>query len=81
MDEACRRTFEEVEAYLDGDLDETACRRLEEHAARCSVCADTVQRLRRTIGMCRQAGRTPLPESVRQRAREAVRRLLEGGTP
>lgn len=81
MDETCRHTFAEVEAYLDGDLDQDACRRLEEHAARCSVCADTVQRLRRTIGICRDAGRAPLPESVRQRARDAVRRLLTEGEP
>jgi anti-sigma factor RsiW len=77
MNAACRRLLSDVEAYLDGELDQSACRRLEEHAARCAACASDVDRLRRTIGMCRAAGREPLPDAVRARARAAVRRLLE----
>ena len=79
MNETCRRVLADVEAYLDGDLDGSACRGLEEHAAGCASCAGDVQRLRRTIGMCRDAGRAPLPDAVRERARAAVRRLLERG--
>jgi anti-sigma factor RsiW len=77
VNESCRRVFSEVEAYLDGDLDASACRRLEEHAAGCASCASAMERLRRTIGTCREAGRAPLPDAVRARARTAVRRLLE----
>ena len=79
MNETCRRVLSDVEAYLDGDLDGTACGRLEQHAARCSSCAADVERLRRTIGICRDAGRAPLPDAVRERARAAVRRLLGRG--
>lgn len=78
MDDMCRRVFTEVEAYLDGELDVGACRRLEEHAARCPACARDINRLRHTIGMCRDAGRMPLPDAVRDKARAAVRRLLSG---
>jgi len=77
MNENCRRVLSDVEAYLDGDLDESACRRLEDHAAACASCAGDLERLRRTIGTCRDAGREPLPVAVRERARAAVRRLLE----
>lgn len=76
MDAACRQLFTDVEAYLDGELDVAACRRLEDHAAACASCGDEVERLRRTIGLCREAGRAQLPEAVRQRARAAVRQLL-----
>jgi anti-sigma factor RsiW len=79
MKESCRRILSDVEAYLDGDLDESACRRLEAHAAGCVSCAADVERLRRTIGICRDAGRAPLPDAVRERARAAVRRLLGKG--
>lgn len=76
MNEMCRRVLSDVESYLDGDLDDGACRRLEEHASECASCASHVERLRRHIGMCRDAGRAPLPEAVRERALAAVRRLL-----
>ena len=76
MNETCRGVLSDVEAYLDGELDADACRRLEAHAEGCSACADDVERLRRTIGMCRDAGRAPLPAGVRERALAAVKRLL-----
>jgi len=76
MDEECRQLFADVEAYLDGELDDHACRRLEQHAAACATCAREVEHLRRTIGMCRKAGQAQLPDDVRARARAAVRRLL-----
>ena len=44
-------------------------------------CAGKVERLRRTIGMCRDAGRTPLPDAVRERALAAVKRLLADERP
>ena len=75
----CRRALADIEAYLDGELDEHACRRVEAHAAACASCGDDLDRLRRTIGLCRNAGRTPLPEEVREKARAAVRRLMAGG--
>ena len=79
MDDVCRQVFADVEAYLDGDLDEDACHRLEEHATGCPSCLDEMERIRRTIGMCRDVGQRPLPDGVRDRARAAVRRLLSGG--
>jgi hypothetical protein len=36
-----------------------------------------VEGLRATVGLCRGIAETPLPESVRERARESVRRLLD----
>jgi hypothetical protein len=36
-----------------------------------------VKGLRETVGLCRQAAATPLPEPVRRRAQESVRQLLE----
>jgi anti-sigma factor RsiW len=73
----CRQILSRISAYLDGDLDETTCARIAEHCEACPRCAAVVDGLRATAGLCRQAGSAPLPESVRQRARAAVRQLLE----
>jgi anti-sigma factor RsiW len=73
----CQAILGGISAYLDGELDTTACDAIERHCQECPRCAALVAGLRDTVGLCRQAGSVPLPESVRQRARENVRRLLD----
>jgi anti-sigma factor RsiW len=74
----CTAILSNISAYLDGDLDATACADIEAHCANCERCAPLVAGLQRTIGLCRAASRTPLPDDVRQRALASVRRLLDG---
>jgi anti-sigma factor RsiW len=74
---ACRETLQNISAYLDGELDATACEVIEQHSRGCTGCAALVEGLRRTSGLCRQAGQVDLPEDVRQRARASVQRLLD----
>jgi anti-sigma factor RsiW len=78
MTAECRRVLAAVSAYLDGDLDATTCEAIEAHCRGCAACADLIAGLRQTVGLCRQAGSTLVPEAVRQRARARVRRLLDG---
>jgi anti-sigma factor RsiW len=73
----CRAIFARISAYLDGELDATACDAIEQHCRGCASCAALVSGLRGTVGLCRQAGSLPLPEAVRQRARDSVRTLLD----
>ena len=73
----CEAILAGISAYLEGDLDATACDAIERHCQNCARCAALVKGLRETVGLCRQAASVPLPESVRQRARASVRRLLE----
>lgn len=72
----CRDILRHIASYLDGELDGTECQRIEAHCQRCAECASVVGGLRDAVGLCRQAGSTPLPEPVRTRALESVRRLL-----
>jgi anti-sigma factor RsiW len=72
----CAAILANISAFLDGELDATACAAIEAHCAGCPRCAPVVEGLRRTIGLCREAADAPVPEPVRARAREAVRRLL-----
>ena len=72
----CAAILSNISAFLDGELDATACAAIEAHCARCARCAPVVAGLRKTIGLCREAAEAPLPEAVRARARQAVSRLL-----
>ena len=78
MTAECRRVLASVSAYLDGDLDSTTCESIETHCRTCTGCAEVIAGLRKTVGLCRQAGSTPVPEAVRRRARASVQRLLDG---
>jgi anti-sigma factor RsiW len=73
----CTAMLAGISAYLDGDLAATECAAIEAHCAGCVECASLVEGLRATVGLCRGIAETPLPESVRERARESVRRLLD----
>lgn len=73
----CTALLTAISAYLDGELDQVACASVEQHAAACPRCAAVIDGLRRTIGLCREVGEASLPEAVRVRARESVRRLLD----
>jgi anti-sigma factor RsiW len=73
----CTAILANISAYLDGELDSSSCAAIEAHCATCAYCAPVVQGLQRTIGLCHQAAHAPLPEDVRSRAQESVRRLLD----
>lgn len=72
----CERLLRRVSAYLDGELDAPQCVAIEEHCAGCAECRRIIEGLRETIGLCRDASRTPLPEAVRAKARDSIRRLM-----
>jgi len=73
----CRTILANISAYLDGELESTACEAIEQHCQKCAACAALVSGLRDTVGLCRNAASIPLPEAVRQRARDKVRELLD----
>ena len=74
----CRDILTEISAYLDGDLDKAACETIEQHCVACASCAAVFEGLKQTASLCRELGAAPLPPAVLGRARESVRRLLEG---
>ena len=78
---ACRTILTNISAYLDGELEATACEEIERHCQGCHSCRELVDGLRETIGLCQRAAQTPLPEAVRQRARDRVRQLLDHDPP
>lgn len=77
--DACTAVLEQLAAYLDGEADADTCASIEAHCRTCPACADVVEGLRRTTGLCREVGARPVPDAVRARARAAVARLLARG--
>jgi anti-sigma factor RsiW len=73
----CRDILEHLTTYLDGELDATACSRIEAHCEGCAGCARVVAGLRESVGLCRQAASAPLPEGVRALAIARVQGVLE----
>ena len=74
----CQTILAGISAYLDGELDRTACDAIERHCDTCPRCTALVTELRETVGLCQQASSIPIPDAVRQRASASVRRLLDG---
>ncbi len=73
----CGMVTERLSAFLDGDLDAAECGRIARHAKTCPRCTQLTAELRRTVGLCQRAAKTPLPPELRRRARASIRRLLE----
>lgn len=72
----CAAIMEGISAYLDGELERTECATIERHCAVCPRCAEVVEALQRTVGLCRGVADAPLPEHVRARAQASIRELL-----
>ena len=72
----CARVLRQVSDYLDQELDATTCGAIEAHCRECQRCADLIEGLRRTVGLCREPRGRPLPPAVEAHAREAIHRLL-----
>jgi anti-sigma factor RsiW len=76
---SCLSVRAQIEHYVDGELEAVECDAIERHCETCAACATLVRRVRETIGLCREVGRAPLPESVRAIAQARVKRLLAKG--
>lgn len=72
----CTAVLRRISAYLDDELQAADCDAIDRHCQTCEHCASVVQGLRDAIGLCRSAARAPVPDSVRQKARDSVAALL-----
>lgn len=71
---ACPDLMEELAAFAGGDIDQSACRAIEVHLARCAKCSKACEALKRTVSLCQQLPGGEVPGPVRA----AVRRALRG---
>lgn len=75
----CAAVLAGISAYLDGELETTACDAIERHCRTCPDCATLVEGLRETVGLCRGVGLAPIPGEVRAKAQASISALLKTG--
>lgn len=65
--------------YLEGDLDGSVCRQLEKHVGSCGACEDVCRSLKKSLVLCRTAGRDRAPGWMRSSLRQVLRRQVSAG--
>ena len=64
----CRETLQQLNAYIDGELDLQLCSHIETHLESCADCQIVYNTLKKTIQLCQNAGeKITLPPEARQR--------------
>ncbi|HVB38293.1 MAG TPA: zf-HC2 domain-containing protein [Vicinamibacterales bacterium] len=75
---SCKALFAHLSEYLDGELPEVECDKIERHCRSCARCRHVIGSLRRTIALCHESGRqTHTPPAVRAKALARVAALLK----
>lgn len=70
----CRKLLVELSNYLDGELDPALRRELELHLKACPECWVLLDTTRKAIQIFRGSEPYPMPEDVKSRLAEALRR-------
>jgi mycothiol system anti-sigma-R factor len=76
MKEDCRSYFLKISEYLDGEVDEKTCDKIETHLRQCPECLDCFESLEKTIQLCKNGSSEALPADVRKRLRATLREFL-----
>lgn len=64
----CKAIMKNLNAYIDGEMDETLCADIEAHIETCPKCQIVVNTLKKTIYLYKEDGReTILPSATRCR--------------
>jgi anti-sigma factor RsiW len=77
----CKKLLVQLSNYLDGDLDPALRRELELHLKACPDCWVICDTTRKTIEIFRGNEPYPMPEDVKTRLADALRRKLTGRQP
>lgn len=73
----CKDVMQELSSYLDGNLDEALKQDLCAHLTRCNHCQVVFDTTRKTIELYCDGRLFPLPDGVRDRLHDALRRKCE----
>ncbi|OQX61764.1 MAG: hypothetical protein B5M55_08560 [Desulfococcus sp. 4484_242] len=76
MREECKKDFERLSEYLDGELDEAVCREIEAHFGQCPECRDCVETMKKTIRLCKAAAPEQIPIDAKERLRAMLRECI-----
>lgn len=71
----CRKIFERLSEFLDGELPPDLCSTIDGHMDDCPPCQQFLDALRKTVKLIERVDAPVLPEEIRHRVREAYRRF------
>lgn len=77
MKEDCKKDFERLSEYLDGELDDVICAEMERHFRECPECRECVESMRKTIQLCREAAVEVIPADAKARLRVMLRECID----
>jgi RNA polymerase sigma-70 factor (ECF subfamily) len=70
----CDELLRALADYEDGAADDCLCRDVEQHLAGCPSCQTLRQDLERVSRLCRQTPRPALPDALRRRIAELIKK-------
>ena len=70
----CKRMLEEMNLYIDGTLEQELCRQLEAHLKGCEQCRIVLDTTKKTITLYRDHAEIEIPDEIRSRLHQALRR-------
>lgn len=73
----CNKAIKEISRYLDSELDAELKRTLESHLTYCNHCSAVYDSTRKTIELYCDGKLFSLPDDVRERLHDALRRKLQ----
>jgi RNA polymerase sigma-70 factor (ECF subfamily) len=74
---SCREMFARLSEYMDGELPEDICDRIDTHMEDCPPCRGFLESLRRTVRFIRSSGAEELPEDLKRELLSAAARLRD----
>ena len=77
MSEECRKYFDRISEYLDGELEQDICHEIDEHIRECPECRRCIESLRKTVELCKEGAREELSDDAQERLKSALRECIE----
>ena len=74
--EGCLALFQELSQYIDKELDAVTCQKIEAHLNQCPPCLTCLQTLKRTVDMCRNTVRHPVPEEFSRKLTALIKGMV-----
>jgi anti-sigma factor RsiW len=69
----CKRILEDLNLYIDGELEQDLCQQLESHLKGCDRCRIVLDTTRKTIDLYCDSAPVELPAGISDRLHQALR--------
>ena len=76
MHDDCKKYFERISEYLDGELDSHTCEKIGAHLRECPECQNCFDSLKKSVALCKEYPNEKIPEEIRDRLRQALQSSL-----